>query len=310
MSKVAFVFPGQGAQYPGMGKELADRYAVSREVFESADRALGFPISRICFEGPEEELRLTENTQPALLTMSTAVFRILAERGIRPDFVAGHSLGEYSALVASGGLRFQDAVTIVRHRGRYMQEAVPVGVGAMAAVLGIELPQVQEICGHAAQGQVLSAANLNSANQIVVAGNREAVERAVELARQAGAKRSVMLAVSAPFHCALMKPAEQRLAEDLDRAAFTDLACPLVTNVDARPITTGDEAREALKRQVTRPVRWHETVRCLLDEGVRTFVELGPGRVLLGLIRSIDRSVTMLNVEDQKSLDAVLCGLL
>jgi [acyl-carrier-protein] S-malonyltransferase len=308
--KIAFVFPGQGSQYAGMGREVADRFSIARTAFDEADSALGFPLSRLCFEGPEEELKLTENTQPAILTTSVALFRILENKGVRPDFVAGHSLGEYSALVAAGALTLSEAASLVQRRGRYMQEAVPVGVGAMAALLGLDLPAVQSVCEKAAQGQVVSPANLNSPSQIAIAGNREAVERAVTLAKEAGAKRAILLQVSAPFHCALMNPAEERLSPDLDACSFSDLSFPLITNVDAQPIRTGAEARSGVKRQVSRPVRWQETVQRLLDEGVRTFVEVGPGKVLLGLIRSIDKSVTMLNIEDEKSVENAFVGLL
>ena len=307
--KVAFVFPGQGAQYAGMGREISEKFSDARAAFAEADAALDFPISRLCFEGPEEELKLTENTQPAILTMSTAVFRILEGKGIRPDFVAGHSVGEYSALVAAGAIKLGDAAALVRKRGRYMQEAVPVGEGAMAALVGLDLPVVQSICERAAEGQVVSPANLNSPGQIVIAGNREAVERAVVLAKEARARMAVLLKVSAPFHCALLKPAENRLSVDLDRCAVRELRYPVVTNVDAAVIRTGADARSALKRQVSRPVRWHESMQRLLDEGVRTFVEVGPGKVLLGLIRSIDKSVTMLNAEDEKSVENVLSAL-
>ena len=308
--KIAFVFTGQGAQYAGMGREISDKFPSARAAFDEADRALDFPISRMCFEGPEEDLKLTENTQPAILTTSSALFRVLEERGVRPDFVAGHSLGEYSALVAAGALKVGEAAALVRRRGRYMQEAVPVGVGAMAALLGLDLAAVQSVCERAAEGQIVSPANLNSPGQIAIAGNRDAVERAMTLAKEAGAKRAIPLQVSAPFHCALMMPAEERLAVDLDACAFADLRFPLITNVDAQPIRTGSEARSALKRQVSRPVRWEETIRRLLDESVRAFVEVGPGKVLLGLIRSIDKSVTMLNAEDEKSVENVLSGLL
>ena len=308
--KTAFVFPGQGAQYAGMGREISDMFPSARATFDEADSALDFRISRMCFEGPEEDLKLTENTQPAILTTSSALFRVLEERGMRPDFVAGHSLGEYSALVAAGALKLGEAAALVRRRGRYMQEAVPVGVGAMAALLGLDLPAVQSVCERAAEGQIVSPANLNSLGQIVIAGNHEAVERALTLAKEAGAKRAIPLQVSAPFHCALMMPAEERLAVDLDACAFADLRFPLITNVDAQPIRTGSEARSALKRQVSRPVRWEETIRRLLDEGVRAFIEVGPGKVLLGLIRSIDKSVTMLNAEDEKSVENALSGLL
>ncbi len=308
--KVAFLFPGQGSQYAGMGRELSEKFPEARAAFAEADVALDFPISRLSFEGPEEKLKLTENTQPAILTMSTAVFRVLEAKGIHPDFVAGHSLGEYSALVAAGAMKLRDAAALVRKRGRYMQEAVPVGAGAMAALVGLDVSVVQGICERAAEGQVVSPANLNSSGQIVIAGNREAVERAVVLAKEARARMAVLLKVSAPFHSALLKPAEHRLSADLDRCEFADLQYPLVTNVDAAVIRTGIEACSALKRQVSRPVLWYESIQRLLDEGVRTFVEVGPGKVLLGLIRSIDKSVTMLGAEDEKSVENVLNALL
>jgi [acyl-carrier-protein] S-malonyltransferase len=306
MGKVAFVFPGQASQYPGMGKELAEKYPSARAVFDEADKALGFSISRICFEGTEEELKLTANTQPAILTCSVAVYRVLAENGLAPDFVAGHSLGEYSALVAAGALKFADAVTLVRKRGTYMQDAVPAGVGAMAAILGLAPAVVLDACKRAAEGEICSAANLNSPDQTVISGHANAVKRGVEIASQLGAKRTVILAVSAPFHSALMMPAQERLASDLKNTTFSNLDMPLVTNVDADTITTGDEAREALIRQVSMPVRWEESVRLLTDEGVNTFVEVGPGRVLTGLLRQIERSVSALNVEDEKSLAATV----
>ena len=306
----AFVFPGQGAQYAGMGRDIAEKCPAARVVFDEADSALGFPISRLCFEGSEDDLKLTENTQPAILTTSVALLRVLEEKGIRPDFVAGHSLGEYSALVAAGALKLGEAVSLVRRRGRYMQDAVPVGVGAMAALLGLDLPAVLAVCEQAAEGQIVSPANLNSPGQIVIAGNREAVERAVKIAKEAGARRSILLQVSAPFHCALLKPAEERMAGDLDSCVLSNLSCTLVTNVDAEPIHTGAQAVSALKRQISRPVRWHETIQRLLDEGVRTFVEVGPGKVLIGLIRSIDKSVTMLNAEDEKSMENAVRALL
>jgi [acyl-carrier-protein] S-malonyltransferase len=306
MGKVAFVFPGQASQYPGMGKELAEKHAAARAVFEEADSALGFSISRICFDGSEDELKLTANTQPAILTVSVAVYRVLAEKGLTPDFVAGHSLGEYSALVAAGALNFFDAVKLVRKRGTYMQEAVPHGDGAMAAILGLSHAVVADACKRAAEGGICSAANLNSPEQTVISGHGSAVKRAVEVASQLGAKRAVILPVSAPFHSALMMPAQERLAEDLRKTTFTNLRVPLVTNVDADTITTGEEAREALIHQVSMPVRWEESVRALIDEGVNTFVEVGPGRVLTGLLRQIERSVSALNVEDEKSLASTL----
>jgi [acyl-carrier-protein] S-malonyltransferase len=306
MGKVAFVFPGQASQYPGMGRELAEKYPSAKAVFDEADEALGFSISRICFEGTDEELRLTANTQPAILTCSVAVYRVLAEKGLKPDFVAGHSLGEYSALVAAGALKFADAVRLVRKRGTYMQDAVPAGVGAMAAIMGLSPAVVADACKRAAEGEICSAANLNSPDQTVISGHAGAVKRAVELASQAGAKRAVILAVSAPFHSALMAPAQDKLEKDLKQIEFAALRVPLVTNVDADTIETGDEAREALVRQVTAPVRWEGSVRLLIDEGVNTFVEVGPGRVLTGLLRQIERSVAVLNVEDEKSLAATM----
>jgi len=304
MGKIAFVFPGQASQYPGMGKELAEKYPVAQAVFDEADKALGFPISQMCFSGTEEELKLTANTQPAILAVSVAAYRVLAEKGILPDFVAGHSLGEYSALVAAGSLKFSDAIQVVRKRGAYMQEAVPAGEGAMAAIMGLSPAVVLDACKRAAEGKVCSAANLNSPEQTVISGHADAVKRAVEIASQLGAKRAVVLAVSAPFHCSLMRPAQEKLDKDLRKIEFVALRVPLVTNVDADTETSGDEARDALIRQVTMPVRWEESVRELIDEGVNTFVEVGPGRVLTGLLRQIERSVGTLNVEDEKSLAA------
>jgi [acyl-carrier-protein] S-malonyltransferase len=306
MGKTAFVFPGQASQYPGMGKELADKYPVARAVFDEADQALGFSISQLCFAGSEEDLKHTANTQPAILTCSVAIYRVLEEKGITPDFVAGHSLGEYSALVAAGSLKFSDAVKIVHKRGKYMQEAVPAGLGAMAAIMGLSHAVVMDACKRAADGQVCSPANLNSPEQTVISGHAEAVKRAVEIASQLGAKRAVILPVSAPFHCALMMPAQEKLEKDLRKTEFAALRVPLVTNVDADTETSGDEARDALIRQVTMPVRWEESVRELIDEGVNTFVEVGPSRVLTGLLRQIERSVGTLNVEDEKSLATTL----
>ena len=306
MGKVAFVFPGQASQYSGMGKELAEKYPVARAVFDEADKALGFSVSKLCFEGTEDELKLTANTQPAILTVSVAAGRVLAEKGIAPDFVAGHSLGEYSALVAAGSVKFADAVKLVHKRGTYMQEAVPAGQGAMAAIMGLSPAVVQDACKRAAEGEICSPANLNSPEQTVISGHAGAVKRAVEIASQLGAKRSMVLPVSAPFHSALMMPAQEKLEKDLNAAKFEDLQVPLVTNVDADSIRQGEEARSALIRQVTMPVRWEESMRMLLDEGVNTFVEVGPGRVLTGLMRQIERSVATLNVEDEKSLQATV----
>src|SRR5215467_3065537 len=306
MGKVAFVFPGQASQYPGMGKELAENYAVARAVFDEADQTLGFSISRMCFEGSEEDLKQTANTQPAILACSVAAYRVAEEKGLHPDFVAGHSLGEYTALVAAGGLTFANAVVLVRKRGSYMQEAVPPGIGAMAAILGLSPAVVADACRRAAEGEVCTPANLNSPEQTVISGHAGAVKRAVEIASQLGAKRAVILPVSAPFHCALMLPAQEKLTKDLDKTAFLELRVPLVTNVDADTETTGAEAKDALVRQVSMPVRWEESVRLLIDEGVNTFVEMGPGRVLTGLLRQIERSVAALNIEDEKSLATTL----
>jgi len=300
------MFPGQASQYPGMGKELAEKYPAARAVFEEADNALGFSISKMCFEGNEDELKLTANTQPAILTVSVAAYRVVAEKGLAPDYVAGHSLGEYSALVAVGALNFSDAVRLVRKRGQYMQDAVPAGLGGMAAIMGISPAVVQDACKRAAMGEICTPANLNSPEQTVISGHASAVKRAVEIASQLGAKRSMMLAVSAPFHSALMMPAQEKLEKDLRATSFNDLQVPLVTNVDADTIRKGDEAREALVRQVTMPVRWQESMRLLLDEGVNTFLEVGPGKVLTGLMRQIERSVASLNVEDEKSLQATV----
>jgi len=306
----AFVFPGQGSQYPGMGRELYEKYPAAHQVFEEADDALGFSVSKMCFEGTQEELRLTENTQPAILAMSVAAFRVLEERGCRPDYVAGHSLGEYSALVAAGALTLGDAAVLVRQRGRYMQEAVPVGVGAMAALVGIESEMAHAVCAKAAEEQIVAPANLNSSVQVVIAGHREAVERAMTLAKEAGARHAIMLPVSAPFHCLLLQPAADRLKYDIDACSFADLKFPLITNVDAGPIETADAARKSLERQVTMPVRWQESVQWLLGKNVRKFVEVGPGKVLLGLIRNADKSVGMFNAEDEKSLENAFSGLL
>jgi [acyl-carrier-protein] S-malonyltransferase len=289
-----------------MGKELAEKYPEARDVFDEADKTLGFSISQMCFSGSEEDLKQTANTQPALLTCSVAVQRVLAGKGVTPDFVAGHSLGEYSALVAAGALKFSDAVQLARKRGSYMQEAVPAGQGAMAAIMGLSPAVVTDACKRAAEAEVCSPANLNSPEQTVISGHAAAVKRAVEMASQQGAKRAVILAVSAPFHCALMMPAQERLEKDLRKTEFSNLQLPLVTNVDADTIAKGDEAREALIRQVTMPVRWEDSMRLLIDEGVNIFVEVGPGRVLVGLLRQIERSVAALNVEDEKSLSTTM----
>jgi [acyl-carrier-protein] S-malonyltransferase len=285
-----------------MGKELAAMYPVARETFDEADAALGYKLSQLCFEGPEEQLKLTEITQPAILTVSVAAWRVLQSKGITPTYVAGHSLGEYSAHVASGTITFSDAVRTVRNRGKYMQEAVPVGDGAMAAVLALPIEKLQLICEEAAQGEICCAANLNSPDQTVVSGSKAAVERAAELAKQRGAKRAIMLPVSAPFHCPLMQPAQERLAADLGTLTFYTPEIPVMCNVDATLVTTAEQARDALIRQVTGAVRWHDSMRALAAQGVETFVEVGPGKVLCGLTRQIDRSRTCFNVEDESSL--------
>jgi len=307
---VAFVFPGQGSQEVGMGKALADAFPESRAAFEEADASVGFDLSRLVFEGPADELQLTANTQPAILTTSVAALRPLVARGLRPDWVAGHSLGEYTALVAAGSLSLADAALAVHRRGRYMQEAVPVGVGAMSAVLGLDLAEVEKACAASAvEGSVVSAANINSPGQIVIAGHAAAVSRAGEACRAAGARRVVPLPVSAPFHCALMKPAEERLAGDLGKIALRDPAVPVVTNVDARPVRTAEECRGALVRQVSGAVRWQESIELLAGEGVTTFVEVGPGTVLSGLVRKIVKGARVLNVGDPESLEATTRAL-
>jgi [acyl-carrier-protein] S-malonyltransferase len=289
-----------------MGRELGENFEVARQVFDAADAALGFAISQLCFEGPAEELKLTVNTQPAILTVSAAAAAVLRQKDVHPDLVAGHSLGEYSALVAAGSLRLSDAVRLVRKRGHYMQEAVPVGQGAMAAILGLDGGVVEEVCRDAAQGEVVSPANLNSPGQVVIAGSVAPVRRAVELAKGRGAKRAIMLDVSAPFHSALMQPAQDRLSVDLDAVEMSDLTVPLVNNTDAKIVVSGSIAREALKRQVTAPVRWEQSMRRLLREGVELFVEVGPGKVLSGLLRQIDRAVECFRVEDVATLNEVV----
>jgi [acyl-carrier-protein] S-malonyltransferase len=286
--KTTFLFPGQGSQDPGMGKSLADRFPSAREVFAEADGALGFSLSTLCFEGPAETLQLTENTQPALLAVSTAAFRVLNEQGLKPGFVAGHSLGEYSALVAAGSLDFADALRLVRKRGQYMQAAVAPGVGAMAALLKLPEGKLDSVLAEAAQGEVVSAANLNSPDQIVIAGHSGAVGRAIELAKAAGAKRAILLPVSAPFHCSLMQPAQERLSADLNAIEFRDLAMPLVNNWQARLIHTGAEAHEGLYQQVPNPVRWSESIHTLVSHGVTRFIEVGAGGVLTGILRNIN----------------------
>jgi [acyl-carrier-protein] S-malonyltransferase len=319
----AFVFPGQGSQYAGMGKDVAGKYPVARRVFDDIDAALGFSISTLCFEGPDEDLKLTENTQPAILAASSAIHAVLEDRGAtRRDIVAGHSLGEYSAIVSVGGLTPPEAATIVRARGRFMQEAVPVGTGAMAALLGPTVDEAREICeealkapppsaassspaaaGGGAPHDVVSIANINAPGQIVIAGTKSAVERAIDIAKKRG-RRALPLPVSAPFHCELMKPAEERLRPVLEDANLKDLWFSVVSNVDASPIGTGTAVRNALLRQVSSPVRWVESVQLMISMGVRRFVEVGPGKVLTGLIKRIDSSVELINVSDVASLEA------
>jgi [acyl-carrier-protein] S-malonyltransferase len=296
-----------------MGRDLADNFSVARAAFDEADRALGFSLSDLCFNGPDEDLQLTANTQPAILTASVAAFRVLSEQGVKPDFVAGHSLGEYAALVAAGALSLSDAARLVRRRGEAMQEAVPVGVGAMAAILGIDTEKVIEACVAAAQDQICAPANFNSPSQIVIAGHREAVERAVEECKARGAKRAMMLKVSAPFHSALMTPAREKMVGPLNATNFNDLSFPIVNNVDAMVVTGGAQARDALIRQIAAPVRWTDGVMNLFAEGVETFVEVGPGKVLIGLVKAIakdaGKEVKLFNVEDQVSLQATVAVL-
>ena len=300
----AFVFPGQGSQYAGMGKDVAEKYPVARRVFDEIDEHLGFSISQLCFEGPDDELKLTQNTQPAILAVSSAIHAVLEDLGIaRRDLVAGHSLGEYSALVSVGGLTPAEAAKIVHFRGKFMQEAVPVGAGGMAALLGPTVEEAQAICDEAAQGEVVSVANINSPGQVVIAGTAAAIDRAIAVAKTQG-KKAIKLEVSAPFHCALMKPAEERLKPLLDEAPFKDLWVSLVSNVDASPIGTPTAVRNALIRQVVSPVRWVESVQKMIAMGVRRFVEVGPKNVLTGMIKRIDKTVELINVSDVASIEA------
>ncbi len=303
----AFVFPGQGSQYAGMGRDVAEKYPAARRVFDDIDAALGFSISTLCFEGPDDQLKLTENTQPAILAVSSALHAVLEEQGAtRRDLVAGHSLGEYSAIVSVGGLTPAEAATIVRARGRFMQEAVPVGTGGMAALIGPTVEDVRAICEEAADGEVVAVANINAPGQIVIAGTKSAIERAIDVAKKRGVRRALPLPVSAPFHCDLMKPAADRLEPLLDAANFKDLWVSLVSNVDASPIGTATAVRNALLRQVASPVRWVESVQKMVAMGVKRIVEVGPGNVLTGLVKRIDPSVELINVSDVPTLEAFL----
>jgi [acyl-carrier-protein] S-malonyltransferase len=302
--KTAFIFSGQGSQYVGMGKELAEHFPVAREIFEEANDALGFDLKGLCFNGPEEELRLTANTQPCILTVSIAALRVMRQEiGWEADYLAGHSLGEFSALVAAEALSFQDAVRMVRLRGEFMQEAVPVGEGGMAAVLGLERSQVEELCGKAAEGEVLTPANFNSPGQIVISGNMKAIERGITVAQEMGAKRAILLQVSAPFHSPLMKSAGQKLGEELAKIEINEVKVPVVTNVEAEPNSSKERVRDLLVHQVSSPVKWEDSVHRMIGLGVERFVELGPGTVLLGLLRRIDGTREMFHLEDLASLE-------
>lgn len=309
MAKRALIFPGQGSQYAGMGKELAENFAVARETFAEADEALGFSLSRLCFEGPEEELKLTTNTQPAILTASIATLRVVqAETGLSCDYLAGHSLGEYSALVAAGAMAFSDAVRTVRSRGAFMQEAVPVGVGAMAAMLSIEPEVLAEICAEAAQGEVVSPANFNSPGQIVIAGHATAVNRAIEIAKGRGFRKAMLLPVSAPFHSPLMVPAGERLAGVLAAVEVANLSAPVISNVEAKPNSDKGRIKELLVRQVSAPVLWDASVQEMAALGVTSAVEIGPGKVLSGLVKRITKDIATANVEDVAGLKALQGG--
>jgi [acyl-carrier-protein] S-malonyltransferase len=305
-TRIAFLFPGQGSQMVGMGKEFAEKYPIARQTFEEADHVLGYKLSDICWTGPEEKLRLTEITQPAILATSVAAWRVLDEKGLSPHIVAGHSLGEYAAHCAAGTLDFGEALRTVRNRGKYMQEAVPVGVGAMAAILGMGVAKVDGVCHDAAHGEVCEPANINSPEQIVISGHAAAIERAVKLASDRGAKKAKTLPVSAPFHCSLMKPAQDRLAADLTSLPFGTPKVPVACNVDAAIVNDADSSRDALIRQVTGSVKWEQSIRLLIREGVRVFIEVGPGKVLWGLMRQIDRGPTSLYVGDEASLQKTM----
>ena len=310
MVKIAFVFPGQGSQFVGMGKDFYDHVPSARKLLDEANEVLGCDLTSICFNGPEETLKLTENTQPALLVHSTMALKILRENGIDSILAAGHSLGEFSALVSAGALQFKDAVRLVRLRGQFMQEAVPVGVGSMAAIIGLEIDILQQLCDQISEDScIVQPANLNSPVQIVIAGHKEAVEQVSEKALKAGAKKAVLLPVSAPFHSALMKPAEIKLQKELEQTEFYDLSYPVITNIEAKPITKGSEARSALVKQVCSPVRWSETMQVLVDQGIETVIELGAGKVLSGLIKRFNRGIKCYQVGDRESLSQTLAAL-
>ncbi len=306
MSKTAFLFPGQGSQSPGMGQELAKNFTAAHSVFEAADKVLGYSLSEICFEGPTERLQLTENAQPAILAVSVATLAVVHEKGLQADYVAGHSLGEYSALVAAGALSFKDALQLVHKRGGFMQEAVPSGVGMMAALIGISSEKVEQICSQSARNQIVTVANLNTPVQTVISGHCEAVERAIVLAKLEGAKKAVILNVSAPFHCSLMSRAQQQMKPELDMVRLSDLQVPLINNWQAAEVRTKDDAREGLKQQIPNPVRWEETIRYLKDQGVSKFIEIGPGNVLTGFLKRIDRKLVGKNTSDLASLEGLL----
>lgn len=309
MGKTAFIFPGQGAQYVGMGKQIAEAYSSADAIFNQASEALGFDVKKMIFESDDETLKITENTQPTIVTASIACMQPLLEKGIKPDVVAGLSLGEYSAHVAAGTMTFKDAVSLVKKRGRFMQEAVPQGVGAMAAILGLENETVMECCEIASSEGIVEPANFNCPGQIVVAGEVKAVEKLVELSKAKGAKRSMLLPVSAPFHCSLLKPAGDNLALELDKVELKDMELPVVTNVTAQYVTDKSGVKELLVKQVSSSVKWEECVRAMIGDGVDTFIEIGPGKVLSGFVKKIGKDVRVLNVDDLESLNKTLAEL-